>query len=175
MTAGAEEWYNEMMDGNGGGYGYQRPKFEFGMCTYDTSDAIRRFVGANRRKYMLPNGDMDQEAIKMLTLTCMSASVASRLEAAAGMDCRARDANAGAAAVIRDFLDAATTWQEALLGFERLLAPPDAVANACEVVEAIKHKPWNGGLIRTTTNMIEKARGRARGTTAPTDPEGSYC
>ena len=106
---------------------------------------------------------MDQLAIKMVILTRMSASITSRLEAATGMDCRAREANDQAPPVNRDFMDGATTWQEALLGFEKLFAPPDAVANACEAVETVKHKPWNCDLIRTTANMIEKARDRARG------------
>ena len=35
-------------------------------------------------------------------------------------------------------MDGNTTWMEAPLGFERLFAPPDAVAHACEAVEAIK-------------------------------------
>jgi hypothetical protein len=65
--------------------------------------------------------------------------------------------------VRRDFMDAGTTWMEALLGFERLFAPPDAVAHACEAVEDIKHKPWNHDLIRSTANKIDKARNRARG------------
>ena len=79
------------------------------------------------------------------------------------MDCRPRDADEHAVAVLRDFTDVNTTWMEALLGFERLFAPPDAVAHACEAVEAIKHKPWNHDLIRSTANKIDKARNRARG------------
>ena len=93
----------------------------------------------------------------------MTSTIASRLEAALQMDCRARDADEHAPEVRRDFMDAGTTWTEALLGFERLFAPPDAVAHACEAVEAIKHKPWNNDLIRSTANKIERARDRARG------------
>ena len=80
-----------------------------------------------------------------------------------GMDCRARGVAEAAAPVLRDFGNPNLTWQEALLGFERLFAPPDAVANACENMEAIKHRPWNGELICTAANLIEKERGRAQG------------
>ena len=44
-----------------------------------------------------------------------------------------------------------------------LFAPPDAVAHACEAVGAIKHKPWDNGLMRSTASKIDKARDRARG------------
>ena len=77
------------------------------------------------------------------------------------MDCRARDTDEQAAPVRRDFLNVQTTWMEALLGFERLSAPLDVVAHAYEAVEAIKHKPWDNGLIRSTANKIDKARDRA--------------
>ena len=89
----------------------------------------------------------------------------SRLEAAVDMDCRARDADEHAQLVRRGFLDGNTTWMEAPLRFERLFAPPDAVAHACEAVEAIKHKPWDNDLdlTRSTANKIDKARNRARG------------
>ena len=106
---------------------------------------------------------MDEMQVKMVILTCMSSSAAPRLEAAVGMDCRARNADEQAAPVRRDFLDDQTTWMEGLLGFEKLFASPDAVAHACEAVDAIRHKPWDNDLIRSTANKIDKARDRARG------------
>ena len=55
--AQTEEGFGEghfwTMDEGNAGYGYQGPRFEFGMCTYDKSDNIRMYIGANRRKYML--------------------------------------------------------------------------------------------------------------------------
>ena len=112
---------------------------------------------------MRPDGTLDEMQVKMVILTCMTSSVASRLEVAVIMDCRARDADEQAAPVRRDFLNDQTTRTEAVLRFERLFAPPDAVAHACEAVEAIKHKPWNNDLIRSTVNKIDKAQDRARG------------
>ena len=98
-TQGAEAWQAWTMDEGSAGYGYQGPRFEFGMCTYDTSDSIRRCIGANRRKYTRPDGTMDDEQAKMVILTCVTSTVASRLEAAVDMDCRPRDADENAAAV----------------------------------------------------------------------------
>ena len=113
------------------------------------------------------DGNLDELQVKMVILTCISSAIASRLEAAVNMDCRARDADSHAVPARRDFIDDQATWQEAPLGFERMLAPPDAVpvAHACEavLVEAIKHKPWENDLIRSTANKIEKSRARARG------------
>ena len=73
------------------------------MCTYDTSVSIRRYIGANRRKRMLPDGTLDEEQAKMVILTRMSSTVVSRLEAAVGMGRRARDADENAQRVRRDF------------------------------------------------------------------------
>ena len=154
-TEGAEEWYTWTMEEGNAGYGYQGPRFEFGMCTYDTNDSIRRYIGANRRKYTRQDGTIDDEQAKMVILTCVTSTVASRLEAAIDMDCRPREADEHAVAVRRDFMDPNTTWIQALLGFERLFAPPDAVAHACEAVGGIKHKPWNHDLIRSTANKID--------------------
>ena len=154
-TEEIEAWGAWAMEEGNAGYGYQGPRFEFGMCTYDTSDNIRRYIGANRRKHMLPDGTIDNEQANMVILTCVTSTVASRLEAAVDMDCRPRDADENAAAVRRDFMDANTTWMQALLGFGRLIAPPDAVAHACEAVGGIKHKPWNHDLIRSTANKID--------------------
>ena len=107
ITEGLEEWDAWAMEEGNAGYGYQGPRFEFGMtlCTYDTSDSIRRYIGANRRKYMLPDGTMDNEQAKMVILTCVTSTIASRLEAALQMDCRPRDADEHAPAVRRDFMD----------------------------------------------------------------------
>ena len=112
---------------------------------------------------MLQYGTLDEMQVKMVVLTCMTLSVASRLEILVDMDCRARDVHKSAAPVKRGFLDGNKTWMEALLGLERIFAPPDAVAHACEALDAIKHKPWDNDLIRSTANKIDKARYRARG------------
>ena len=134
------------MDEGNAGYGYQGPRFEFVMCTYATSDSIRRYVGASKRKCLRPDNTLDEMQVKMVILTCMTSAVASRLEAAVGKDCRARDADEQTVPVRRDFLDDQTTWMAALLRFERLFAPPDAVAHACEAgggyqTEVMGHRP----------------------------------
>ena len=53
---------------------------------------------------MRADDTLDEYQAKMAILTCMSSSVASRLEAAVGMDCRERGANEHASQVWRAFL-----------------------------------------------------------------------
>ena len=144
VTEGAGVRHVWTMDEGNAGYGYQGPRFEFGMCTYDTSDSIRRYIGANRRRCTLPDGTVDDEQAKMVILTCMTSTVASRLEVAVDMDCRPRDADeqCHAVPVRRDFLDANTTCMRERHRFlpgadpPRTTAPPirdkdDIVAWVC--------------------------------------------
>ena len=71
----AWNWYYEMSD-ESGQEGYPRERFEYGMCSFDTSDTIRRWVISNCRRYTLPDGTIDDGAIKMVILTCLSSSIA---------------------------------------------------------------------------------------------------
>ena len=73
---------------------------------------------------MLPDDTLDELHVKMVILTyaCMASSATPRLEVAANIDCRAREADEHVSLVRREFLDDHTTWTEAPLGFERLYA-----------------------------------------------------
>ena len=127
------------------------------MCTYDTRDNIRRYIGANKRKARWHCGrDASEDGDTNVHELVGSTKAGSR--GGHGLQSKKRGRTSSGS-----FLDDQTTWMKALLGFGKLFAPPDAVAHACEAAEAIKHKPWDNDLIRSTANKIDKARGRARG------------
>ena len=53
---------------------------------------------------------------------------------------------------------AAATWEQALLGFERLCRVKNHTLNTVTSVKEIKHRPWNGELVRETADELLRRR-----------------
>lgn len=129
------------------------PVFSHGQHARSHADAATRSVRSQRRAMSNPDGTLNDMDVRYFFLTTLSDAAANELQMAPALDCRARDADAAAAAVNRTFLTA--TWEELILGFERLFTDPNASATSIAEAGALKHKPWEGDTVPGTWGKMK--------------------